>query len=185
LFADDADAEGEGSMPTDIVMHKMPIVSTFDPPPGWRVERVIGPCWGITVRSRSVVGTACAGCQTFFGGEITMLTELANNSRNEAMTRLEQHAQVMGANCVLAMRFDSSELMQNTNEIVAYGTAVVIYPEQAAAQVATQAAPQVAQAPAAPAPAAPAPAAPAPAAPAAPMTPPAAPPTAPPVPPTP
>ena len=76
------------------------------------------------MRSRSVVGTACAGCQQFFGGEISALTSLANDSRNEAMSRLEQHAIEMGANAVLGMRFDSSELMQNTNEIVAYGTAV-------------------------------------------------------------
>jgi uncharacterized protein YbjQ (UPF0145 family) len=104
--------------------HSIPIITTFDPPPGWEVDHVIGPCWGITVRSRSVVGTACAGCQQFFGGEITMLTELASDSRNEAMDRLEKHAIALGANAVLAMRFDSGELMQNTNEIVAYGTAV-------------------------------------------------------------
>ncbi len=104
--------------------HKIPIVTTFDPPPGTEIEAIIGPCWGVTVRSRSVVGTTCAGCQQLFGGEITMLTELASDSRNEAMDRLEQHALAMGANAVLAMRFDSGELMQNTNEIIAYGTAV-------------------------------------------------------------
>ena len=52
------------------------------------VERIIGPCWGITVRSRSVVGTTCAGCQTIFGGEITMFSQLASETRNEAMNRL-------------------------------------------------------------------------------------------------
>jgi uncharacterized protein YbjQ (UPF0145 family) len=108
--------------------HELPILTTFDPPTGWTVDRVIGPCWGITVRSRSVVGTFCAGCQTFVGGEITMFTELANDSRNEAMNRLEEQAKRMGANAILGMRFDSSELMQNTNEIVAYGTAVVLRP---------------------------------------------------------
>jgi uncharacterized protein YbjQ (UPF0145 family) len=106
--------------------HSIPIITTFDAPPGWEIESVVGPCWGITVRSRSVVGTACAGCQQFFGGEITMLTELASDSRNEAMDRLEQHAKAMGAHAVLAMRFDSGELMQNTNEIIAYGTAVTL-----------------------------------------------------------
>jgi uncharacterized protein YbjQ (UPF0145 family) len=80
------------------------------------------------VRSRSVVGQACAGCQTFFGGEISTLTQLAVDSRNEAMNRLEQHAIQMGANAVFGMRFDSGELMQNTNEIVAYGTAVKLRP---------------------------------------------------------
>ena len=79
-----------------IQRHDIPILTTFDPPTGWDVERVIGPCWGITVRSRSVVGTTCAGCQTFFGGEITMFTELANDSRNEAMTRLEHQAHAHG-----------------------------------------------------------------------------------------
>lgn len=104
--------------------HQIPILTTFDPPPGMEIEAILGPCWGVTVRSRSVVGSTCAGCQQIFGGEITMLTELASDSRNEAMDRLEQHALAMGANGVLAMRFDSGELMQNTNEIIAYGTAV-------------------------------------------------------------
>jgi uncharacterized protein YbjQ (UPF0145 family) len=113
---------------TTILRHAIPIQTTFDPPPGNAIERIIGPCWGITVRSRSVIGTTCAGLQTIFGGEITMFTELANDTRNEAMNRLELHARQMGANCVLGFRFDSSELMQNTNEIVAYGTAVVIRP---------------------------------------------------------
>ena len=111
-------------MSLEIKQHRIPILTTFDPPSGTTIERVIGPCWGITVRSRSVVGQTCAGCQTFFGGEITALTELANDSRNEAMDRLEQHAMALGANAVLAFRFDTGELMQNTNEIVAYGTAV-------------------------------------------------------------
>jgi len=109
-------------------IHAIPVLTTFDAPPGYSIVRVIGPCWGITVRSRSVIGTACAGCQQIFGGEITALTELATESRNVAMQRLEQHAQAQGANAVLAMRFDSGELMQNTNEIVAYGTAVVLAP---------------------------------------------------------
>ena len=113
---------------TGVNLHQIPICTTFEPPPGFEVERVIGPCWGITVRSRSVIGTACAGCQTFFGGEITMMTELANDARNEAMNRLEMQARHLGANAILAMRFDSGELMQSTNEIVAYGTAVVIRP---------------------------------------------------------
>ncbi|MEB2313574.1 MAG: heavy metal-binding domain-containing protein [Sorangiineae bacterium] len=109
-----------------MVPHSIPILTTLEPPPGMSIRRVVGPTWGITVRSRSVVGTACAGCQQIFGGEISALTVLANESRNEAMHRLEQHAIALGANCVLGMRFDSSELMQNTNEIVCYGTAVVI-----------------------------------------------------------
>ncbi len=109
-------------------VHQIPVLTTFDPPPGQEIAEVIGPCWGITVRSRSVVGTFFAGCQMCLGGEITALTKLADESRNEAMLRLEQHAVERGANAVLAMRFDSGELMQNTNEIVAYGTAVKLRP---------------------------------------------------------
>jgi len=108
--------------------HRIPILTTFEAPPGMVIEQVVGPCWGITVRSRSVVGTACAGCQQVFGGEISALTTLATDSRSEAMRRLEESALSQGANCVLGMRFDSSELMQNTNEIVAYGTAVRLAP---------------------------------------------------------
>jgi uncharacterized protein YbjQ (UPF0145 family) len=107
-------------------VHTIPILTTFDAPPGSEIVRVLGACWGLTVRSRSVVGTACAGCQQVFGGEISALTTLASESRNEAMRRLEQHALSLGANAVLGMRFDSGDLMQNTNEIVAYGTAVVL-----------------------------------------------------------
>ncbi len=114
-------------MPTHPPHHQIPILTTFDAPPGTEIVTVLGPCWGVTVRSRSIVGTACAGCQQIFGGEISALTELATESRNEAMHRLEQQAVGMGANAVLAMRFDSGELMQNTNEIVAYGTAVVVH----------------------------------------------------------
>ena len=108
------------------MVHRIPILTTFEPPPGSEISRVVGPVWGITVRSRSIVGTACAGCQQIFGGEISALTTLAVDSRNEAMHRLETNAIGMGANAVLGMRFDSGELMQNTNEIVAYGTAVIL-----------------------------------------------------------
>lgn len=108
--------------------HQITICTTLDPPPGYEIERIIGPCWGITVRSRSIVGTACAGCQTIFGGEITAFTELAVEGRNQALHRLETNAIRQGADAILGMRFDSGELMQNTNEIVAYGTAVKLRP---------------------------------------------------------
>src|SRR5215471_13399562 len=60
--------------------HRILIITTLSPPPNYEVEAILGPCWGITVRSRSVVGQACAGCQTFAGGEITALTKLATDS---------------------------------------------------------------------------------------------------------
>ena len=118
-------------MPDQGIYHpSIPIVTTFDPPPRWRVHSIIGPCWGITVRSRSIGGQFVAGLESMVGGEVTMYTELANTSRNEALQRLEQHAIALGANMVLAMRFDSSDLMSNTNEIIAYGTAVIVASEE-------------------------------------------------------
>src|SRR5260370_34690133 len=111
-------------MSTTVRQHKIPILTTFDAPTGTTLERVVGPCWGITVRSRSVVGQACAGCQTFFGGEVSALTKLATDSRNQAMDRIEQHAMSLGAHAGFGLMFDSGELMQNTNEIVAYGTSI-------------------------------------------------------------
>jgi uncharacterized protein YbjQ (UPF0145 family) len=108
--------------------HQVLICTTFSAPPGMEVEAIVGPCWGITVRSRSVIGQFKAGCQSIGGGEITALTELAIDSRNQAMKRLEQHAISLGANAVFGFAFDSGELMQNTNEIVAYGTAVKLRP---------------------------------------------------------
>ena len=113
----------------EIYHPRIPIVTTFDPPPGWHVATILGPCWGITVRSRSIGGQFVAGIESMVGGEITMYTELANVSRNHAMQRMEEHATAMGANMVLMMRFDSSDLGANMNEIVAYGTAVVVAPD--------------------------------------------------------
>ena len=110
-------------MSDEIYHPSIPVVTTFDPPPGWKIHSILGPCWGITVRSRSIGGQFVAGLHT-------MYTELANTSRNEALMRLESHAITLGANMVLAMRFDSSDLAANTNEIVAYGTAVVVVAEE-------------------------------------------------------
>lgn len=115
----------------DIDARRLPITTTFDPPPGYVVSQLLGTCWGITVRSRSIFGQFVAGVESMVGGEVTQYTELADHSRNEAVERMELHAMQMGANCVLGMRFDSSDLMENTNEIIAYGTAVVVVPVQA------------------------------------------------------
>lgn len=95
---------------------------------GYRVERTLGLCWGITVRSRDVIGTTMAGLRTILGGEINELSELAEHARAQALERMESNALQMGANCIVGMRFDSTEIMQSTNEIIAYGTAVVVVP---------------------------------------------------------
>ncbi len=113
---------------------RIPIVTTWEIP-GYRIDRVLGTVWGITVRSRSVVGQALAGCQMFVGGEVSMLTQLATESRIEAMNRLERSATELGADAVVMLQFDSGELMQNTNEIIAYGTAVKLSPLAAPAKV--------------------------------------------------
>ncbi len=103
----------------------VPVLTTFDAPPGYSIVRVIGPCWGITVRSRSLIGTACAGCQqNLRRGESARSPSLPRSRATSPCSAWNSTPKRWAANAVLAMRFDSGELMQNTNEIVAYGTAV-------------------------------------------------------------
>ena len=97
--------------------------NSFD---GYTVTKYLGVVRGITARSRSVVGNFAAGIQTIFGGNITMYTELAEQSRGEAYDLMKQHAEAMGANAVIAMRYDATEITQGVSEVLAYGTAVVI-----------------------------------------------------------
>lgn len=96
--------------------------------PGYRVDKVIGMTYGITVRSRGLGGNIVAGLRTIAGGEIKEYTELAHQARQEALDRLAQNARGMGANAVLSVMFDSTELAQSMTEIIAFGTAVVISP---------------------------------------------------------
>jgi uncharacterized protein YbjQ (UPF0145 family) len=97
---------------------------------GYRVVRPLGVVRGITVRSRSVLGTIGAGLQTLVGGNITLLTELCEKSREEAFDLMLQHAAAIGANAVVGMRYDATEVMQGVTEVLAYGTAVVVEPKQ-------------------------------------------------------
>src|SRR5262249_40991727 len=113
-----------GILSAEAKTYKIPILTNFDPPPSAAIESLICSCAGITARSRRLIRQTSAAHEAVFGGEITALTERASDPRNEAMDRLEQHALQIGANAVLGFRFDSGELMQNTNEIIAYGTAV-------------------------------------------------------------
>ena len=96
--------------------------------PGYRTDKVIGMVYGITVRSRGLGGNIIAGLRTIAGGEIVEYTELAHQARQQALDRLAQHATALGANAVLSVMFDSSELGQTMEEIIAFGTAVVISP---------------------------------------------------------
>ena len=93
---------------------------------GYRVTRTLGVVRGIIVRSRSIIGSIGAGLQTLVGGNITLLTELCEKTRNDAFELMAQHAAELGANAVLAMRYDATEVMQGVTEVLAYGTAVVV-----------------------------------------------------------
>ena len=96
---------------------------------GHRIVRTLGVVRGITVRSRSVFGTMGASLQTVFGGNITMFSRLCEAAREEAFNILLVHAEEVGANAVLGVRYDAGELMRGVTEVLCYGTAVVIEPE--------------------------------------------------------
>jgi len=93
---------------------------------GYRVIRTFGIVRGITCRSRSMFGSMGASFQTIFGGNITLFTELAEQSRREAYELMIQHASEIGANGIVAMRYDATEIMQGVTEVIAYGTAVTL-----------------------------------------------------------
>ena len=93
---------------------------------GYRIVRDLGVVRGITVRSRSIIGNIGAGIQTLFGGNISLLQELCERTRQEAFTIMMQHAQALGANGVVGMRYDANEVMSGVTEVLAYGTAVVV-----------------------------------------------------------
>jgi uncharacterized protein YbjQ (UPF0145 family) len=93
---------------------------------GYRVVKNLGVVRGITVRSRSVLGNMAGGFQQLFGGRLSIYVELCENAREEAFQLMAQHAQVLGANGILNMRYDANEIMQGVTEVLAYGTAVVV-----------------------------------------------------------
>ncbi|WP_045837839.1 YbjQ family protein [Hyphomicrobium sp. 99] len=104
------------------------LVVTTNDIPGFRVVRHLGLVRGLTVRSRSVVGNIGAAIQIFFGGNISVYTRLAEHTRQEAFDLLVEHAQSMGANAVIAMRYDANEIAAAVTEVLAYGSAVIIEP---------------------------------------------------------
>ncbi|MGH9650213.1 MAG: YbjQ family protein [Terriglobales bacterium] len=95
---------------------------------GYKTTRGLGIVRGIVVRSRSVIGTFAARLQTLVGGNITLFTELCEKTREEAFDLMLQHAQQMGANAVVGVRYDATEVMQGVTEVLCYGTAVVVEP---------------------------------------------------------
>jgi uncharacterized protein YbjQ (UPF0145 family) len=93
---------------------------------GYRTTRTLGVVRGITVRSRSVLGSIGASLQTLVGGNITLLTELCETARGEAFELMLTHAQEVGANAVIAVRYDATEVMSGVTEVLCYGTAVTV-----------------------------------------------------------
>lgn len=105
----------------------MLIVTTNDVP-GYRVTRTLGLVRGITVRSRNVLSDAIGGLQSMLGGRVGAYVKLAEASRAEALQELVAYAEDMGANAVIAMRYEANEIMEGVTEVLAYGTAVVVEP---------------------------------------------------------
>ena len=104
------------------------LVSTTENVAGHRTTETIGQVFGVVVRSRGIGGNIMAGLRSIVGGEIHEYTQLLEEARRHAVDRLVANATAMGANAVIMMRFDSSEIGQTMSEIVAYGTAVVLEP---------------------------------------------------------
>ena len=95
---------------------------------GFRVTRTLGVVRGIVVRSRSIFGTIGAGLQTLVGGNITLLTNLCEKTRQDAFDLMLKHAAELGGNAVVGARYDATEVMQGVTEVLAYGTAVFVEP---------------------------------------------------------
>ena len=102
------------------------LVATTETVAGHRVRQTLGQCFGVTVRSRGIGGNIMAGLRSIVGGEITEYSQMLEEARRHAVDRMVQNATLMGANGILMMRFDSSEIGQTMSEIVAYGTAVIL-----------------------------------------------------------
>ena len=112
--------------PVRPMMFDPAMVTTALDLPGYRIVRNLGVVRGIVVRSRNVFATIGAGLQTILGGNITLLTDLCERTRQDAFAMMMQHAAEHGANAVIAARYDANEVMQGVTEVLAYGTAVVV-----------------------------------------------------------
>jgi uncharacterized protein YbjQ (UPF0145 family) len=112
------------------------LISTMNDIPGYQVTQVLGEVFGLTVRSRNIGSQFGAGLKSLVGGELKGMTQNLMNSRHEVINRMVEDAQSKGANAILAMRFDTSEMGGNWTEICAYGTAVRVdgLPDSSASQ---------------------------------------------------
>src|SRR5436305_1896508 len=96
--------------------------------PGYRIARNLGVVRGIIVRSRSIIGNIGAALQTLVGGNISIYTELCEKARSDAYLLMLRHAQERGANAIIGVRYDATEVMQGVTEVLCYGTAVIVEP---------------------------------------------------------
>lgn len=108
----------------------MPVVNSmvtngFDLP-GYRITKNFGLVRGIIVRSRSIVGSIGASIQSLFGGDITLYTDMCEQARQDAYNRMIEHANNLGANAIIGLRYDATEVMAGITEVLCYGTAVIV-----------------------------------------------------------
>ena len=108
-----------------LINEPIPITTTFDFP-GWTIDRWVGPVFGLVVRSMGFGNSFVAGFRSLARTEMVEYTKLLEDSRRQAIDRLVQHAMMMGANAIVGMRFDGSDIGGQFTEIVAYGTAVIV-----------------------------------------------------------
>jgi uncharacterized protein YbjQ (UPF0145 family) len=104
------------------------VTTAFDLP-GYRLKRNLGVVRGVIVRSRSLFGTLGAGLQTIVGGNISLFSDLCEQTRRDAFELMRKHAGELGANAVVGARYDATEIMNGVTEVLAYGSAVVVEPE--------------------------------------------------------
>ena len=97
--------------------------------PGYRIVKNIGVVRGITVRSRSIIGNFFGGLQSLFGGNITIYTSLCERARSDTYQLMCEHARTQGANAIISMRYEATDLMAGLTEVLCYGTAVIVEPD--------------------------------------------------------
>ncbi len=102
------------------------MVTTLFDMPGYKITKNLGMVRGIVVRSRSILGTLGASLQTIIGGNITLYTDMCEQTREEALDLMMEHAAEHGANAVVGVRYDANEIMQGVTEVLAYGSAVIV-----------------------------------------------------------
>jgi uncharacterized protein YbjQ (UPF0145 family) len=108
------------------------LVTTALTLPGYRIVKTLGVVRGLTVRSRSIIGNFAGGLQSLFGGNITIYTNLCEQTRAETYRLMCEHAKIKGANAIISMRYDATEIMAGLTEVLCYGTAAVVEAESSA-----------------------------------------------------